>query len=154
MKSYLLVTLISLVGITGCGASTSYRDTGVYEKYVQSFEKASIQQGYGVYVNFIKIQEGELEEGTLGVCSTSSGMPTITISPKYWPDLSETERTILLYHELGHCVLYKVHNNGDNPTGSKRAFDSIMNAYPLDLYDFDTYYNEYTKELFNPSLDE
>ena len=34
----------------------------------------------------------------------------IEIDPIYWNEASDTEKEVLLFHEMGHCVLNKEHN--------------------------------------------
>jgi hypothetical protein len=149
-----LTTLMMNLSFVGCGPGTNVRDTGEYESYVQAFEKDSLENGYAVQVNYLVIKNGSLPANQLALCDTGVGVPTITVNPEYWAIMNELERTIVMYHELGHCVFFKVHVNTQLDPNKGRAYVSIMNAYPLDLYDFETYRAQYMKEFFNPLDDQ
>lgn len=58
----------------------------------------------------------ELEGELLDTCSKGD-LPRVSIDRKAWDTLSPTRRKILIYHELGHCLLNKHHT----PTGIMRS---------------------------------
>ncbi len=122
-------------------------------KYVWNF------QHYGKYYlgpNFV-VPKMDIDLGdTSGVPSLGAGFTTIgwcrkDKTPKIMIDkatfdrMDETEREILLFHELGHCVLDRWHRNTRTPY---LVPVSIMGSVIMDAsyYEFDKGY--YLRELF------
>jgi hypothetical protein len=135
MKFYIALTAILF---SGCGtqpfAPQPLRDTGQFEAYVQTFEMAG-----GLRVDRIKIELAVPNDPhERGACEYNPAnpyiLPTIQINPNIWPKLSEDERELLIFHELGHCVL-----NRDHVTSG-----SIMTPYALPV----SYYVENREELW------
>ncbi len=71
--------------------------------------------------------------------------PHIRINPDQWQTLGETGRQILLFHELGHCVLNRDHRTDRREDRSPASimFPSLLN--PI-VYRRDREY--YQHELF------
>jgi hypothetical protein len=61
-----------------------------------------------------------------------------------WGSLTSSYREMLLFHELGHCLLNRSHQGNDfyNPT-------SIMNASLFSDLNYKTNYDYFIKELFH-----
>ena len=72
-------------------------------------------QGVNVTITDLVIKSvPSLNGAELGVCQTDpSGAtsPTIFVSQAYWDELDSDAQEELLFHELGHCVLNRTHNN-------------------------------------------
>lgn len=66
----------------------------------------------------------------VGLCDVSTGV--VHVSPEYWARASGPSREFVVYHELGHCLLHRVHTLALGPGGLPR---SIM--YPDTLGDTD-----------------
>lgn len=50
--------------------------------------------------------------GATGMCYTRPDTtPNIHIDQGYWQHSTDTQKQILLFHEMGHCLLGRVHNN-------------------------------------------
>ena len=64
---------------------------------------------------------------TLGQCNLKTHL--ITLSESYWMTASDTEREALMFHELGHCVLGRRHDDGGMPVSGGAIYKSIMNTY-------------------------
>ena len=124
------------------------RKTGPFEPYVKSFEKDAATVHKAVSVNFIEMKFGELPAETLALCSLGMGVPLITVNENLWAGLNEIQRQLVIYHELGHCVLKKNHENEDLKIAGARMKLSIMNQHPLDLLDYSNFREEYLAELF------
>jgi hypothetical protein len=79
-----------------------------------------------------------IQSGEQGLCSMDgNATPVIHISPTVWNIDSAFPRQMLIYHELGHCILGRGHNNtiyemplsNDDGTFSQYPVNqSIMNA--------------------------
>lgn len=99
----------------------------------------------------------------IGICESyesfllSSGTKSIKIDKKFWDESSETVKEILIFHELGHCVLDRDHLSDVMFTKDKKLiFTSIMNPYIINEADYNENKAYYLIELFsnNDNLNE
>ena len=86
------------------------------EEYFELFIKEAQVYGYDLSED-VSLISGYLEvlTGTTaaGQCKTySDGRREIVIDSEYWQRADPLEREFLLFHELGHCVLDRDHNDG------------------------------------------
>lgn len=139
------ILLISL--LIGCSTALAQ---GPFYKYVRDFLTYCHIYDKQVTVNNLTIGFGEtkwLGEDTIGICETGWFTdPKITILHSYWDEASDIGRMLLMYHELGHCLLDRDHNYSlylnHDPV-------SIMFPYILSDVIYKRHTNEYIKELFN-----
>jgi hypothetical protein len=81
-----------------------------------------------------------------GYCVLSSdASPTVVINEDVWNDLDAVEKEALIFHELGHCVLFRRHNSEKTGTGEPVT---IMNPYAIDSYLYRAKLSYYYRELF------
>jgi len=85
------------------------------EEYFESFNNEASAYGYDVSKE-LSLINGYLEvlSGTTaaGQCKTySDGRREIVIDSEYWQRADPLEREFILFHELGHCVLDRDHND-------------------------------------------
>lgn len=75
----------------------------------------------------LKVGFGNLKENNLGVCYIGLGGPYITIDEKRWKKASQTQKKIIILHEMGHCIcrLGHVHFFGAYPKLSQSETDNI-----------------------------
>lgn len=138
MKSALLLLVITT--LAACGGK-QYDVPAEFQPYVDSFKAAGKAEGLNITVDNLKI-EFEAPNGNEGAeCVTGINPPTIKVDSNLWANATdETVRESMMFHELGHCVLMRVHDNttidaGDlaNADGSVGSYDgqaaSIMNPY-------------------------
>lgn len=114
-----------------------------FETYVVEFEFE-----YGKSVKHIPINFGDLEYNKIGTCySWDSGKKEIEIDRDWWDDRStDSERVVLIFHELGHCALNRSHRN------DKRDDDcpgSIMNSVVIKDDCYLDHEESLIKELFD-----
>lgn len=122
-----------------------------FQQYVHLFE---IEQGVNVDID---IQFQKIELPTVGKCyyafyteGPQKGQRVnlnIEIDPVFWEEANDTEREVLIFHELGHCVL-----NRDHVEDIIEPYElpkSIM--YPV-IFDsaYSDHRNYYVNELKNP----
>lgn len=154
---------VSLVILTGCGTSyfsddhiqreapdTSHHKETVVESdivpYVKRFEAL-----YKKEVD-IRITFNNLDYPKVGVCYTwTDGYRNIEIDTKQWKAMSDLGREEVIFHELGHCILGRGHDESKVDLGVfKQAPASIM--YPYVFGDASVYRefkdSQYYKELF------
>lgn len=79
-----------------------------FEPYYESFLQEA--ESYEVPVDFSFSSTSfvdKLETGTAGICISTKN---VIVSRQLWGVLSPVERQVLLYHEWGHCILNRSHN--------------------------------------------
>jgi hypothetical protein len=155
----MILSLTVFVVLTSTSCAPHHTDqlqiTG-FETQVHAFEMASNQVGHPITISDLIIQfDPSLPlSNEDGRCTTfSNATPVIRVSPIYWNAVNDQGREALLFHELGHCILYRVHRNDVQPDGVP---NSIMyysaGVYYYNQQDYSFYQNnrqEYINELFN-----
>ena len=114
-----------------------------FEEYVSDFE-----DDWGLDIKDLVIEFGEIKQNddtstvTLGICKRRNNTtPNIVIDPTTWPNLAETRKKLLIYHEIGHCVLHRAHIKGTNT--------SIMNPILINSTVFEDDEGFFIDELFD-----
>jgi hypothetical protein len=108
------------------------------EPYVDLFEQEAAKRGQNITIDNLRVlYEGDLLDGTAaGTCTyphLDNPIPTIRFDTNSvnWTN-NEYSREILVFHELGHCVLNRrVHRDDDLPNGN---FASVMRSTGAQLY--------------------
>jgi len=125
-----------------------------FEVYVQEFIAEGAKRGHNIDFSDsgLRIQFSELAlDGAAGLCRL--GRYDIEIDKANWFQFSERFRAYLLFHELGHCELDRLHRNdkfGDNTWKSilrGDPFTGIENRFPVAYFGFRKDY--YLDELFD-----
>lgn len=144
----LVFSILLLVSASACGRSAVY-DVGEFQPYVDRFTNEAANRGKSMKVTDLVIKYGQLQRPLeRGACEISPDEPpTITIRQDTWLAMTEAEREELLFHELGHCVLRRLHKSDVAENGLPV---SIMNPFIVrgDLYSLNQDY--YLDELFSP----
>lgn len=138
--------------------STPVAETDLYPvppelaKYVDSFYNRMGNAGLNNYRRKIKIMmDPDLPRKWGGTCTFQYGdqPAVIKISSYWWYNSDYSRRELVMYHELGHCVLNREHSNSLNSFNRAR---SLMHAQGLPYNDeYEDYYPEYLAELFRVS---
>ena len=118
-----------------------------------SFEEEALRRGHRVDLSQAAIV-GEIEEihqdQVAGTCAYSSRRSDkhVTIDKSFWDRASEAYREYIVFHELGHCYLYRGHMDQcrDNQT-----YASLMRSGTGGCYDHYTSQTRayYIDELFS-----
>jgi hypothetical protein len=107
----ILGVLLSLF-LTACGRGNIHIAVRPY--YDKFYEEASKRGIYPDEVQNIHFGDAnaECEGDRVAGCAIVNvfGGPTIVIDTKVWGEITEGEREILVFHELGHAVLNKGHS--------------------------------------------
>lgn len=134
--------LILVLFLTSCGK---------FQDFVQNNEKGTRKQSdatfdslknkfatlVGKKVN-VPITFANLEYPKAGVCYIySDGYREVNVDRKSWDSFSSEQREQLIFHELGHCVLNKGH---DNSILDAFCPKSIMRSYMFNLNEIDDCY--------------
>lgn len=111
-----LSVLLALVA-TGCGTKTYHVDPQI-QPYIDRFVKTSNEVGAPVVVDNLVASIGTTAKTDYaGQCVIGNGTPTMTLNSIYWPTFDDALREELVFHELGHCVLNRLHNNDVDARG-------------------------------------
>lgn len=108
----------------------------LYNQFIVDANQAglNIKSERGIIIQFAALEAKNSLGEVIGDCITySNGFNTVNIDTDFWNNASDPAKMILMYHELGHCVLYEKHV----PSNS-----AIMNAVinnPLFVYSSTTW---------------
>lgn len=84
--------------------------------YFQRFETAAAQNGVAIDLTSLNISAEFKElpqEGVAGTCTYGSHQPGhIVIDETFWQQSSDLWKEMIVFHELGHCVLFRDHWEG------------------------------------------
>lgn len=118
--------------------------------YVEEFEYLWDLYSPGSRINNLRVRFGKITQDNrptavvAGSCFRQTGRsPRIVINTEIWQNITETRRKVLMFHELGHCVLFRDHIQGFNT--------SIMNPWVISDSKFESDEEELLAELFDPS---
>jgi hypothetical protein len=119
------------------------------QPFVSQFVQDAMKLGAHVEITNLSAQLSDrLEDPAVGECVRNGSNPMIRISRSFWQTASDANKQLEVYHELGHCVLNREHDdamaldNGNIPR-------SIMNSSEIDIAVFLAHYDYYLCELFS-----
>jgi hypothetical protein len=88
----------------------------------QRFEEEALERGYQIDLKTqeISAEISEIsEEGVAGSCTYGSHDPGhIVIDQTFWNQASDLLKEMVIFHELGHCSLFRGHTEGSHPNGT------------------------------------
>ncbi|MDA8693120.1 hypothetical protein N9L92_03590 [Saprospiraceae bacterium] len=120
-------------------------------EYFESFENEAAQRGISIDLNE-EGTSGEIspisDDGVAGTCQYNSHFNHVTVDEEFWNRGSDLFREFVIYHELGHCVLHRDHEESSFDNGICR---SLMRSGVEDCRDAYTEQNRsyYLDELFS-----
>lgn len=118
-------------------------------KYVEKFEDL-----WGKRINF-RVTFGEMLDNYAGYCQIYPlKRKIVVINKKNFKKYNEDQKEVLLFHEMGHCALYKDHNNDliyfkkfSRKYPKSIMYDSVFNIDQILVYR--VYKKYYHEELIN-----
>lgn len=146
--------IFSLLVLVGCGKNYNpdlnrphvNKDLQIYvNRFVQVAEELGRPVSLGrLQVEFVPSMEGNV----IGKCYYGTGR-RIEINRSYWErsNVRNSDRESLMFHELGHCILNRGHDDRSMP-GYYWLEISIMNSYHLSYTYYENNWQYYMKELF------
>jgi hypothetical protein len=149
---YLILTLF----LIGCGVEERERpefnrvlEVNGFEHYVNLFQEQAKELGQDINVSdlVIRFKHIPVEDNktTLGRCwRGGNNPPIIDIDPEHWKSMSMVQRQLLMFHEMGHCLLRRDH------VDEKKSV-SIMNPYLISSQVFVASEDRLIAELFDDS---
>lgn len=132
----------------GCGAVRPESRLEIdpeLQPFVDTFVKEALDRGRVLIINNIVVKFGEPNlPKAVGVC-VNSLTPVIKIQKSFFDGNDSSIREVLLFHELGHCILHKNHD-----TAFVAGFPkSIMFPEVISGWHYEHNRKEYLDELFN-----
>lgn len=129
----------------GC-AVAPYR-VGAFQPYVQRFEAFAAQYGRAVRIERLVIEYGvTIPETAVASCYILPWSPPhVSINREQWATIDPACRELYLFHELGHCILHRRHDErvaADGLPASMMGYRTL----PCDLYR--AHRDRYLRELF------
>lgn len=120
--------LITILLFTACGREPRRELSGL-DNYIKLFEYEGALRNYNFDVEDLVVEFGTLNKETLGICYTGAETPRIVLDHNSWDKMDKDTREVLVFHELGHCILDLNHDN------SKPA---VMNSFLMmgSLYNY------------------
>lgn len=84
------------------------------QPYVNDFVDEGRSEGVTIVIDNLSVRFADDIPGVaIGQCSMfdhgTVGTPSIIIERAYWDSHSEIAKKVVIFHELGHCVLFREH---------------------------------------------
>lgn len=163
IKSLLKYTLLLFVfAFMGCDKSDDFVDPEGYEDvdkrlwyYLGRFEEEAKSRGISIDLRALRLSGriGNIDGvNVAGGCNFHGEAPNeIVLDSTFWSTLSLIQREMIVFHELGHCVLYREHREAIHATG--RCLSVMRSGLGLcrDGYNESTR-EDYLNELFDPAF--
>lgn len=146
--------LAFMLFLVGCGIEENQRpeynrvlQVEGFEHYVNLFQEQAAELGQDIQVSDLVIRfkhiPVEEDKTVLGRCwRGGNASPTIDVDPEHWKTMSMVQRELLMFHEMGHCLLRRDH---------VEDFKSIMNPYLISPSEFIKDEDRLLAELFDTS---
>ena len=147
-----LVVITILFGCSKYDYSNSELNNSEFQPYVDTFLAEANIRGYDIDLNSISFYLADIEnENVGGLCNQRK--EEIIIDKDGWESLTEINKELLIFHELGHCILGRDHRNETSENGDclsimngeENNFNCSKNIYS------DLWREYYLDELFNKS---
>lgn len=109
--------------------------------YWESFEEEAALRGVDIDLEALELVGIFVEidqDHVAGSCTFSSNQPrVIRIDRTIWKDLPDRYREFIVFHELGHCVLFREHDESTDRQGNclsimRSGVDGCRDAYNED----------------------
>ncbi len=161
MKAFVKTVLLCSASITlamGCAPKEKehvelFQVDQTFMPYVQNFELVSSEEGRDVKITDLIVAFGPTNSITeTGVCEIATNeTPRVTINQGIWNTLNNHDRQEVIFHELGHCVLRRRHQDGEvrNHDNSAWIAASIMYPYRIPGATYMANVDHYHGELFS-----
>lgn len=133
MKTTQIILLFALFTLTACSSDTLVNERSDIEDALQvhfrEFQDQARQRGVAVDYRDIDMEAyitNIQRNGVIGTCTQfGTGEKEIAIDENYWRRSSHLGRELVVFHELGHCILQRGHNEAE---GRGNTCLSIMNS--------------------------
>ncbi|NOT37395.1 MAG: hypothetical protein HOP11_08465 [Saprospiraceae bacterium] len=124
MRKFLSFFLV--VSLFSCNNDETYTVDPAFTEFIVTFNKEAQLRSldYSEQLQELNIKFSLLNDNAVGQCQKSKDSHTILIDQTYWNSLSILDKELILFHELGHCILNREHIDSSN----NRICNSIMRS--------------------------
>lgn len=125
-KMTLLLALVTSITVSACG-KIGVKDPQ-FLQYVERFETEAKARGVAVDTTWLDmtfvddLKGNNFTPNTVGACYFGS---EVKVKKTAWKKFSDTERELLVFHELGHCVL----NHAEHSSCPNIMCATMVNQY-------------------------
>ncbi|MBT8234376.1 MAG: hypothetical protein KJN84_17225 [Bacteroidia bacterium] len=117
----------------------------------QEFEEEAKKRGLFVDLNALEVSgtiKNIPDQNVAGTCQYGSHITHVTVDQSYWNNGSANYKEFIVFHELGHCVLHRSHDEGSFSNGVCKSImqsgtGTCRSAYNLQNREY------YIDELFS-----
>lgn len=92
------------------------------QPYFERFDQEARLRGFDFSIEMEELEAdiiGIDRDGVLGQCHYSEQAPNIVeVDDEFWASATDLEKEYVVFHELGHCVLGRNHDDGRNGDGT------------------------------------
>jgi len=92
-----------------------------FRPYFERFEQEAKERGLSFETSLSALETSleHISDGdVVGECHWNSHAPELVIIDiPFWNNASDLDREYVMFHELGHCVLFREHDNSENNQG-------------------------------------
>ena len=143
--------------MVGCGqgSSASSQIPSDVAPIVAQFQQDALAQNHPVSTDQVQYSFQSLPqvngEQAIGDCQQGGGTPpTVILDTASWATMTDTQKEMVVYHELGHCVLGRVHDSSyfAVPNTNFSIVNSLMYPSQTDPGNYEIYRAHYMQELF------
>jgi hypothetical protein len=165
MKIIIIFTfLFSLFGCLPSNSGTTSTSSTIgtqFKSYVDKFISNGKSFNRQLSANHLTIKFNSSLSGTrtLAQCilnpSSPSSYQRIEVNPTFWENVNIDSREYVLFHELGHCLLLRDHDDATIETSDGYSINkSIMSTYFSTSDDYVNNYSSYLHELFTSNTND
>ena len=154
-RLYVCSIVIGIVlSMVGCGKPSIDDIPAELSPLIVRFQQDALVRGYTVSIDQVQFQIKALPivngVQAVGDCQQGDGNSIVILDQNTWGTLSDTQKEMLLYHELGHCVLKRTHDSSyfAVPGTEFSIVNSVMYPSQTDPGNYAIYREHYVNELF------
>lgn len=142
-----LVILTLLIAACGQAADKHFDVTG-FEAYYNDWVTIGGPKTDNLVIKFGTPTIAPTQPGTytIGQCDVEHNTPTVIVYKPYWDTASQGDREELIWHELGHCLLGRYHDDRLRANGQPASIMNSIHFSPAIIGADPLYYRD---ELFS-----
>lgn len=156
LKGRLLLISTSLLMMSACGQKKAevverYDVLSEFQEYIDEYERVASEEGRPTTItNLVATYGATPSLNHTAICEVTEGQPPkIIVNQTVWNTLSVHGRKVVLFHELGHCNLRRVHKN--SLISGTSVPESLMYMYRVGDNTYLSNQEHYHQELFSTS---
>ena len=120
MTRFILCYTILFFLMNSCDKEIMVQIDSDLQIYVDQFVAEGLERGHNINLSQLGIDASieNIEGSIVGQCQYKVDAPNVVLFDReYWSKANEDERLFIVFHELGHCILSKEHNDQKDQDG-------------------------------------